>query len=162
MPARGKHPYRGSWRLRDKLHSHAVHAIAQPGRRRSIVEDMTKMAETTRAVHLGTRHEKRSVSLSLHCTRQRLIEARPARAAFELRFRGEKRQIAAGTNEGTLALFFIERTAAGTFGAVLPQHHVLACIKALAPVHIGKLAIVCRFGRCHRLCLAKSSARREG
>src|SRR5262245_6817844 len=122
---------------------------------------MTEMAETTRAVHLGARHEKRAVGLGLHGIWQRLVEARPTGTAFELRVRGKKWQLATGTDKRTLAFFLVERTAAGSLSAVLAQHHVLVRIEPLAPLHVGELAKVCRFGRRHCFSLAKSICSRE-
>src|SRR5262245_37197990 len=132
--------------LRDELQRNAVHTIAQARRFRSIVENMAHMATTTSAVHRNARHEKGAVSLGLHVIRQRLIEARPARAAFELRVRGKKRQVATGTDKRALAFFLIERTAAGALSAVLAQHHVLVRSEPLTPFHVGELAKICRVG----------------
>src|SRR5689334_12669891 len=88
-----------SARLRSRRMKHqreTVHAIAQAGRLRAIVEDVTEMAAATAAMHLGAQHAEGAVFRLADRVLQRLIEARPAGAAFELGVRREQRQVAAG------------------------------------------------------------------
>ena len=44
-----------------ELQRHAVHAVAQAGRLRAVVEHMAEMAAAAAAMHLGARHEERAV-----------------------------------------------------------------------------------------------------
>ena len=53
-----------------EVERHAVHAIAQAGRFRTVVKDVAKVAATTAAMHFGAGHEKAAVSLGL----DRLVE----------------------------------------------------------------------------------------
>src|SRR5262245_22845270 len=122
---------------------------------------MAEMAPTAGAVHLGARYEKRAVRMGFHGIRQWLIEARPAGSAFKLRIRREKRQIAPSARERSLALFLVERTASGTFGALLTQDRVLTCRESLTPVHVGKLAIVEQFRVAHCLCPTQTKTGRK-
>src|SRR5215831_8527036 len=62
----------------------AVHAIAQAGRLRSVVEDVAEMAAAAAAMHLRACHAKRPVLGGADGVVQRLIEAWPACAALEL------------------------------------------------------------------------------
>src|SRR5438309_409224 len=48
----------GSGRGRDELHRHAIHAVAQAGGRRSVLEDVAEMAAAAPAMHLGARHQE--------------------------------------------------------------------------------------------------------
>src|ERR1700675_4278316 len=73
----------------------AIHAVAQAGRLRPIVEDVTEMATAAAAVNFGPQHPKGPVFGLADGVLERLVKTRPAGAALEFRFRGEQRQIAA-------------------------------------------------------------------
>src|SRR5215472_6944825 len=90
----------------------AVHAVAEPGRRRSVVEDVAQVPTAAAAVHLGADHEEAPVLGRLHGVRQRGIEARPAGPALELRLGGEERKSAAGAEERALPVFLHKRARA--------------------------------------------------
>src|SRR5215213_1461334 len=68
---------------------HAVHAIAQARRLRSIVKDVAEMAAAAAAMHFGAGHQKGLVHRRADRVWQRLPETRPAGAAFEFRLGGE-------------------------------------------------------------------------
>src|SRR5579871_5987716 len=75
-----------SARLRRRRVEHqreAVHAVAQAGRLGAVIEDVAEMAAATAAVHLGTDHAEGTVLRFANRVLERLIEARPAGAAFE-------------------------------------------------------------------------------
>src|SRR5512141_645596 len=99
-----------------------VHAVAQAGRLRPIVEDVAEMAAAAAAVDLGPQHAEGTVLGLADGVFQRLIEARPAGAAFEFRLRGEQRQVAAGTGEDALAMLLEQRARARPLGALLAQY----------------------------------------
>src|SRR5258707_15280281 len=73
-----------------------VHAVAQAGRLRPIVEHVAEMAAATAAVNFGPQHPKSAVLGFADGVFERLIKARPAGAALELGLRREQRQVAAG------------------------------------------------------------------
>src|SRR6202035_2508017 len=76
-----------SARLRPRRMKHqceAVHAVAQARRLRAVVEDVAEMAATASAMHLGAQHAEGPVFRLADRVLQRLVEARPAGAAFEL------------------------------------------------------------------------------
>jgi hypothetical protein len=79
-----------------KIERDAVHAIALPGWRRAVVEDMAEMTAAAAAVDLGAGHEKAAVGLGFDRTIERRLEAWPSGSAVELGVRGEKRLAAAG------------------------------------------------------------------
>src|SRR5215208_33116 len=87
-------------------------AVALPGRRRAVVEDVALMPLAARAVVFGARQDQLQVGLRADRTGDRGIEARPAGAALVLGLRSEQRQVAAGAMEAALALFLVQRTAA--------------------------------------------------
>src|SRR5712672_3213173 len=74
-------------RMEDQRKS--VHAVAQAGRLRPVVEDVTEMAAAAAAVNFGAQHPKGAVLGLADGVLERLIEARPAGAAFEFRLGGE-------------------------------------------------------------------------
>src|ERR1700759_1332258 len=81
-----------------------VDAVAQSGRLRTVVEDVAEMAATAPAMHLGAHHAEGAILGLADIALDRLVEARPTRAALELGLRGEHRQVAAGAGEGALAV----------------------------------------------------------
>src|SRR5207237_6824861 len=97
---------------------------------------MPEMPAAAAAMHLGTAHEQGLVDRSADSIRERLPEARPAGAALIFRVRGEQRQVAAGASEDAFALFGVERTAAGTLGAMLAQHVILRRREQAAPFFV--------------------------
>src|SRR5690606_34530891 len=62
----------------------AVDAVAQAGGRWAVVEDVTEMAATGGAKHLGADHAVAAVGPFLDRAGDRLVEAGPAGAALEL------------------------------------------------------------------------------
>ena len=69
---------------RHEFQRDAVDAVAQAGRRRSVVEHMAEMAAAAAAMHLVPHHAEGVVGVFQHRAFDRLIEARPAGAAVEL------------------------------------------------------------------------------
>src|SRR5690349_15581540 len=69
---------------RRELEGQPVHAIAQAGRLWPVVENVAQVATATVAQHLGAPHAQREVTLLVDdALRQRLVKARPTRAALE-------------------------------------------------------------------------------
>src|SRR5258708_6581221 len=92
----------------------AVHAVAQSGRFRAVIEDVAEMTATAPAVNLGTSHAEGGILAFADRILKRLIETRPSGAAFEFGLRGKQRQVAAGAGEGALAMFLEQRARART------------------------------------------------
>src|SRR6266403_426232 len=59
----------------------AVHAVAQAGRLRPVVEEVTEMAAATAAVNFGARHPEGAVFGLADSALERLIKTRPTGAA---------------------------------------------------------------------------------
>src|ERR1700685_311073 len=74
-------------RSRHEFERHAVHAIAQAGRLRPVVEDMAEMAAAAMARHRRARHAERAIGGLVDGLVQRRPKARPAGAAFEFGLR---------------------------------------------------------------------------
>src|SRR6202051_1310688 len=115
----------------------AVHAVAQPGRLWSIVEDVTEMTATTAAVNFGPHHPKGAVFGLADGVLERLIKTRPAGAAFIFRLRGEQRQVAAGAGEDALAMLLEQRARSRALGAFLAQDFILLRRQLCAPLRVG-------------------------
>src|SRR6202158_4841618 len=115
----------------------AVHAVAQAGRLRPIVENVTEMAAAAAAVDFGPQHPKGAVFGLADGVVERLIKTRPAGAALEFRFRGEQRQVAAGTGEDALAMLLEQRARSRPLGALLAQDLILLRRQLRAPFRIG-------------------------
>src|ERR1700686_5251601 len=113
------------WCSRMKCQRKAVHAVAQAGRLRPIVEDVAEVAAAAAAVDFGPQHSEGTVFGLADRVLQRLIEARPAGAALEFRLRGEQRQVTAGAGEDALAMLLEQRARTGPLGALLAQDLVL-------------------------------------
>src|SRR3954454_969173 len=117
----------------------AVDAIAQPGWLGSIIEDMAEMAATAAAMHLGPRHAEGAVLGLAERVFQRLIEARPAGAAFEFGVGRKQRQVAAGAGEDALAMLLEQRARARPLGAFLAQDLILLRRELGTPFGVGLL-----------------------
>src|ERR1700730_5476844 len=115
----------------------AIHAVAQAGRLRPIVEDVTEMAAATAAVNFGPQDPESPVFGLADGVLQWLVKTRPAGAALEFRFRGEQRQIAAGTGEDALAVLLEQRARSRPLGAFLAQDLILLRRQLRAPFRIG-------------------------
>src|ERR1700686_5785476 len=94
----------GRRRRRMKHQRKTVHAVAQAGRLRPVVEDVTEMAAATAAVNFGARHPEGPVFGLADGVLERLVKTWPAGAAFEFRLRGEQRQVTAGAGEDNLGM----------------------------------------------------------
>src|ERR1700720_1249376 len=101
-----------------EVHGHAVDAIAQIRRRGPVVEHVAEMAAATAAMHLGAHHAIASIARGFDRALDRVVEARPTRAALEFLLRYEQRLAAAGARERARAFLVVERAAAGRFGPV--------------------------------------------
>src|ERR1700736_2785272 len=113
-----------SARLRPRRMKHqreTVHAVAQARRLRAVVEDVAEMAAAAAAMYFGAQHAEGAVLGLADRVLQRLIEARPAGAAFELGVRGEQRQVAAGAGEDALAMLLQKRARTRSLRALLAQ-----------------------------------------
>src|ERR1700722_16970208 len=120
-----------------KLQGESIHAVAQAGRLRSIVENMTEVTTAAAAVNFGPQHPEGAVFMLADGIFKRLPKTRPAGAALIFRFRGEQRQIAAGTGEDALAMLLEQRARPGAFGAFLAQDFILLRRQLRAPFRIG-------------------------
>src|SRR4030081_353828 len=115
----------------------AVHAVAQAGRLRPIVKDVTEMAAAAAAVNFSPQHPKGAVLGLADGIVERLIKTRPAGAALEFRLRGEQRQVAAGAGEDALAMLLEQRARTRALGALLAQDFILLRRQLRAPFRIG-------------------------
>ena len=100
-------------RGRMKQQRKAVHAVAQAGRLRPIVEDVAEMAAAAAAMNFGAQHPEGAVFGLADGVLERLVEARPAGAALKFGLRGEQRQVAAGAGEDALAMLLEQRARSG-------------------------------------------------
>src|ERR1700687_5821600 len=128
----------------------AVHAVAQAGRLRPIVENVTEMAAAAAAVDFGPQHPKGAVFGLADGVVERLIKTRPAGAALEFRLRGEQRQVAAGAGEDALAMLLEQRARSRTLGALLAQDLILLRRQLRAPFRIGLFDLEFLRGVCRR------------
>src|SRR6202171_115623 len=115
----------------------AFHAVAQAGRLRPIVENVTEMATAAAAGDFGTPDTEGTVFGLADRVVEPLIKTRPAGAALEFRLRGEQRQVAAGAGEDALAMLLEQRARSRTLGALLAQDVILLRRQLRAPFRIG-------------------------
>src|SRR5579859_126718 len=117
----------------------AIHAIAQARRLRAIVEDVAKMTAAAPAMHLGPRHAESAVLGGADRVVQRLVEARPTRAALELGVGRKQRQVAAGAGEDAFAVLLQKRARARPLRALIAQDFILLRRELRAPLGISLL-----------------------
>src|SRR5215471_8683482 len=110
----------------------AIHAIAQAGRLRAVVEDMAEMAAAATAMHFRASYAVGAVFRRADGVFERLVEARPAGPAFELGLGGEQRQVAAGAGKGALAVLLQQRARSRPLGA-LPAQDLILLRRELGP-----------------------------
>src|ERR1700726_2573640 len=106
-------------------HRNAVHAIAQPSRLRSVVENMSEMPAALTTMDRGPGHAERLVLDRADGTVKRGPKARPNQAAYQLGLRGEQRQVTPCARKSSCPLFVIERACERPLGSLLPQHRIL-------------------------------------
>src|SRR5262245_15612497 len=85
---------------RDEFQRSAIDAVAQAGRRRTVIEHMAEMTAAAAAMNLVAHHTEGVVGVGLNRPFNGLVEARPAGAAVELGLRIEEWQVASGAGEG--------------------------------------------------------------
>src|SRR5215472_8299785 len=138
-----------------KVERDAVHAIALPGRLRSVVEDVTEMAATTAAMDFGSGHQKAPVGLGFDRPVERRPETRPAGPAVELGICRKQRLAAAGAAINAVAVLLVERARTGAFGSVLAKHPILGRGQSAPP-----LLLALRYGErlCRRFAAAAQPA----
>ncbi len=108
------------------------------------------MAAATAAVNFGAQHSEGSVLGLADGVFERLVETRPAGAAFEFRLRREQRQVAAGAGEDALAMLLEQRARARALGALLTQDLILLRRQLRAPFRIGLFDLEFLAGVCRR------------
>src|SRR5260370_33914943 len=96
-------------RRRMKHQRKTVHAVAQAGRLRPIVEHVTEMATATAAVNFGPQHPKSAVLGFAEGVFERLIKGRPSGAALQLGLRRGQRQRPGGGGGQALPVVREER-----------------------------------------------------
>src|SRR5260221_4823855 len=84
-----------------ECHRHAVHAVAQARRLRSVIEQMPEMTAAAAAMDRRAGHAVGLVLFGTDGFLQRRPEARPAGAALELR--GRRKQIEIAARAGKVA-----------------------------------------------------------
>src|SRR6185312_1641431 len=139
----------------------AVHAVAHARGLGAVGEDVAEVAAAARAVDLGSLHQVGVVFARRHRSGDRLEEARPTRAALELRLRFIERLAAACAAEYARAVLVVEDTGAGTLGAVAPKHAVLLRGQPGAPFFVGLLDRKLLFGFHARHLAHASNLQRE-
>src|SRR6185295_9789943 len=117
-----------------ELERQAVHAIAQAGGLRPVVEHVADMAAATRAQHFGALHQQAAIRMLDDGAGQWAPEARPAGAAFELGCRAEQRQRAAGAGKRPLAMLIEQRTGERPLGTRLAKDRVALRPEELLPL----------------------------
>src|ERR1700730_8369392 len=137
-------------RRRMKYQGVAVHAVAQSGWLRPVVEDVPEMPAAAAAMHLGPQHAEGAVFGLADGVVERLVEARPAGPALELGLRGEQRQVATGAGEDALAMLIEKRARARAFGPLLAQDVILLRRQLRAPFRVGLFDLELLGGLCRR------------
>jgi len=117
----------------------AVDAVAQSGRRRTIVEDVAEVAVAATAMHGRAHHAERSVLGGFDCVLERRPKARPPGSAVELRARREQDKVAAPARENTWSVFVQQRTRECRLRATLSQHRILFGRQPLPPLVVANV-----------------------
>src|SRR5262245_41116253 len=108
---------------------------------RTILEDVSLMAPAARAVVFGARQHELEVALRAHVSFDRLREARPTGAAFELVIAREEREKARSADERAFAFFVVERARAGAFRILAEQHGIARGLEYRLPLVLRLLQL---------------------
>ena len=112
----------------------AIHAIAQAGRLRTVIENMAQMGVAIGATHFGAGHEKRAVGVFANrIALYRLREAGPTCSRLKFSLGIKQGLAAANTGENPLALLIEMRPRSGPLCAVLARDIKLLWRKLCAP-----------------------------
>src|SRR5262249_42529126 len=124
--------------LGDEAQRHRVHAVAQAGRRRAVVEDVAEVRAAAAALDLDAREAEQVVLLGVdQLLAQRRPEARPAGAGVELGGRREQRVAAGDADVGADALEVLVLAGERALGPLLARHRVLLGGEELLPLGFG-------------------------
>lgn len=121
----------------EKIHRHAIDAIAQMRRWRAVWKDMAEVAAAAAAMHLRSAHAMAAIHSAFDGAVNRIVKARPAGAAFKFFGGREKTLAASGANKRTRPLFVIERATSGRLGAMRPHDPVLLRGQQAPPFFLG-------------------------
>src|SRR5262249_9779109 len=117
-----------------------IHAKAQAGRFRPVLEHVAEVAAAARAQDLGAAHAVAAVlRVDDILGADGLEEARPAGARLELRAGGEERQGAAHAGVDAVALVVEEQPAERRLGALAARHLVLLLRELAFPLGVAFL-----------------------
>src|SRR5436305_12200384 len=94
----------------DEFQRETVHAVAEAGRLRPVVEQVAKVPTAAAAQHFGPLKNERSIRTCDDGVRKCAEKARPTRAAFKFGRRAEQWQRAPGANEISSAMLVEQRT----------------------------------------------------
>src|ERR1700733_3527392 len=125
----------GAW---CEVQGHRVHAVAQPGRPRPVIEDVTQVRVTAPARYGGALHSQ-AVVTALHdvLLGDRLPEAGPAGAGIELGARVEQLRAAADAGIQSIGVILVIRAAEGWLGPLVARDGIGQQRQLLAPLRIG-------------------------
>src|SRR5262249_40573339 len=131
--------------LRDERHRCGVHAVAQPGRWRSIVEDVAEMPAAAWARHLVAHHAEAPVDGGLDVRlRDRGPEAGPAGSGVELGGGVEQLEPAARALVDALRVVVPVGAGESRLGALVTQDAVLLGRERLLPLGVALLDLADR------------------
>jgi hypothetical protein len=122
-----------------KIERRSIHAIAQTGRLRAVVKDVTEMAAAPAAMHFGASHKQTAVGLRFDRLLDRRRETRPTGSTIELGVGGEQGLTATSTVIDALPVLLVEWARTGAFGTVLAQYLVLRRREPAAPLFVAQL-----------------------
>src|SRR6266699_3013214 len=105
-------------RLLHKPEGHAVHAVTQPRRFRSIIENVSRVSIAPSAQHLRAGHSQTSINFLPHVfLLDRRPETRPAGAGIKLLCGAKQRQLTSGALKGPGVMNVVERARVGRFSS---------------------------------------------
>lgn len=121
-----------------QLQRRRINAVAQPGRRRAVGEDMTEMGAAVVAGDFRAQHAEAAVDVFVdQFFIVRRVKTRPAAAGIELGFGAEKRGAAADAAVGAVGVRVPILAGEGRLGAFLAGHAVFGRGQLFPPFGVG-------------------------
>src|SRR5258708_1864100 len=132
----GGSPFRS--RLLHKPERHAVHAVTQPRRFRSVIENVSKMCVASRTLDFCANHSQTAIARFVYVF---LLDGRrktrPAGAGIKLLGRTKQRQLTSGAFKSAGLMNVIQRARERSFSSLLAHHVVLLRRQLALPLGIG-------------------------
>lgn len=123
-------------RTRLEHQCHAIVAIPFPGRFRTIFENMSVMAATSRAMILSSRYDQLEVGAGFYTALDGGVKTRPTGSTVEFCVGVKNSKTTAAAFVDTIGIILVQLAAEGRFSSLLSQYVIFIHTQQLSPLRI--------------------------